>query len=124
MTIRYTNEHEYIAVDGDTGTVGISDYAQGQLGDVVYVELPEIGKVLAQGDDAAVVESVKAASEIFAPVAGTVTATNPELEGTPALVNEDPAGKGWFFRMQIADPAQLDGLMTEDAYAAFVASLG
>lgn len=124
MTIRYTKEHEYIAVDGDTGTVGISDYAQGQLGDVVYVELPEIGKVLAQGDDAAVVESVKAASEIFAPVAGTVTATNPELEGTPALVNEDPAGKGWFFRMQIADPAQLDGLMTEDAYAAFVASLG
>ncbi|HMO30187.1 glycine cleavage system protein GcvH [Enterovirga sp.] len=124
MTIRYTKEHEYIAVDGDTGTVGISDYAQGQLGDVVYVELPEIGKVLAQGDDAAVVESVKAASEIFAPVAGTVTATNPELEGTPALVNEDPVGKGWFFRIQIADPAELDDLMTEDAYAAFVASIG
>lgn len=123
MTIRYTKEHEYISVDGDTGTVGISDYAQAQLGDVVYVELPAIGKVLGKGDDAAVVESVKAASEVFAPVSGTVTAANPDLEGSPALVNEDPAGKGWFFRMKITDPAELDDLMTEEAYAAFVASI-
>lgn len=123
MTIRYTKEHEYISVDGDTGTVGISDYAQAQLGDVVYVELPAIGKVLGKGDDAAVVESVKAASEVFAPVSGTVTAANPDLEGSPALVNEDPAGKGWFFRMKITAPAELDDLMTEEAYAAFVASI-
>ena len=123
MTTRYTKDHEYIRVEGDEGTVGISDYAQGQLGDVVYVELPEIGKVLAKGADAAVVESVKAASEVFAPVAGTVTATNPDLEATPALVNEDPAGKGWFLKIKISDPAELEGLMTEEAYAEFVASI-
>ena len=123
MTVRYTKDHEYIRVEGDEGVVGISDYAQAQLGDVVYVELPEIGKTLKQGDDAAVVESVKAASEVFAPVAGTVTATNPDLEGTPALVNEDPAGKGWFLKLRIADPAELDGLLTEEAYAEFVASI-
>jgi glycine cleavage system H protein len=123
MTVRYTKDHEYISVDGDTGTVGISDYAQAQLGDVVYVELPAIGKVLKQGDDAAVVESVKAASEVFAPVSGTVTATNPDLEATPALVNEDPAGKGWFLKLRIADPAELEELMTEEAYAEFVNSI-
>ena len=123
MTTRYTKDHEYIRVEGDEGTVGISDYAQGQLGDVVYVELPEIGKVLAKGDDAAVVESVKAASEVFAPVSGTVIAANPELEGAPALVNEDPAGKGWFLKIKISDPAELEGLMTEEAYAEFVASI-
>lgn len=123
MTVRYTKDHEYIVIEGDTGTVGISDYAQAQLGDVVYVELPAIGKVLAKGDDAAVVESVKAASEVFAPVSGTVTATNPELEAAPALVNEEPAGKGWFFKLQITDPAELEGLMSEEAYAEFVASI-
>ena len=123
MTTRYTKDHEYIRVEGDEGTIGISDYAQGQLGDVVYVELPAIGKTLGKGDDAAVVESVKAASEVFAPVSGTVTATNPDLEGTPALVNEDPAGKGWFLKIKISDPAELDALMTEEAYAEFVASI-
>ncbi|TDR94628.1 glycine cleavage system protein GcvH [Enterovirga rhinocerotis] len=123
MTVRYTKDHEYIRVEGDTGTVGISDYAQAQLGDVVYVELPAIGRVLNKGDEAAVVESVKAASEVFAPVSGTVTATNSELEGAPALVNEDSAGKGWFLRLQITDPAELDGLMTEEAYAEFIASI-
>lgn len=123
MTTRYTKDHEYIRVEGDEGVVGISDYAQAQLGDVVYVELPAVGKVLGKGDDAAVVESVKAASEIFAPVAGTVTATNSDLEGTPALVNEDPAGKGWFLKIKIADPAELEGLLTEEAYAEFVTSI-
>jgi glycine cleavage system H protein len=123
MSVRYTKDHEYIRVEGDTGTVGISDYAQGQLGDVVFVELPAIGKVLKRGDDAAVVESVKAASEVFAPVSGTVTAVNPDLEASPALVNEDPAGNGWFLKLQIADPAELDELMTEEAYANFVSSI-
>lgn len=123
MSVRYTKDHEYISVEGDTGTVGISDYAQAQLGDVVYVELPALGKVLKQGDDAAVVESVKAASEVFAPVSGTVTATNSDLEAAPALVNEDSAGKGWFLKIQIADPAELEELMTEEAYAEFVASI-
>ena len=123
MTRRYTKDHEYILVEGDTGTVGISDYAQGQLGDVVFVELPAIGKTLSQGDDAAVVESVKAASEVFAPVSGIVTAVNPDLEANPALVNEDPAGKGWFMRLKLSNPAELDELMTEEAYADFVASI-
>jgi glycine cleavage system H protein len=123
MSRRYTKDHEYILVEGDTGTVGISDYAQGQLGDVVFVELPAIGKTLSQGDDAAVVESVKAASEVFAPVSGLVTAVNPELEANPALVNEDPAGKGWFMRLKLSNPAELDELMTEEAYADFVASI-
>ena len=123
MSRRYTKDHEYILVEGDTGTVGISDYAQGQLGDVVFVELPAIGKTLSQGDDAAVVESVKAASEVFAPVSGVVTAVNPELEANPALVNEDPAGKGWFMRLKLSNPAELDELMTEEAYADFVASI-
>ena len=123
MTVRFSKDHEYIRVEGDTGTVGISDYAQAQLGDVVYVELPAIGRVLKKGDEAAVVESVKAASEVFAPVSGTVTAVNPELEGTPALVNEDSVGKGWFLKIQISDPGELDGLMTEEAYAEFIASI-
>ena len=92
--IRYTNDHEWIRLDGDIGTVGISDYAQTQLGDVVYVELPAIGKTIAKGDEAAIVESVKAASEVYAPVAGEVVAVNTELEGTPATVNEDAEGKG------------------------------
>ena len=123
MTVRYTKDHEYIRIEGDEGTVGISDYAQAQLGDVVFVELPAIGKVLKKGEDAAVVESVKAASEVFAPVSGTVTATNPELEAAPALVNEDSAGKGWFLKIKIADPAELEELLTEEAYAEFVASI-
>jgi glycine cleavage system H protein len=124
MTIRYTKEHEYIQVEGDTGIVGITDYAQSQLGDVVFVELPIIGRSLAKGDEAAVVESVKAASEIYAPVSGEVAAINTDLEGTPAAVNEDAAGRGWFFKMKLKDPAELDSLMSEAEYADFIASIG
>ncbi len=121
--IRYTKDHEYISVEGDTGTIGISDYAQQQLGDVVFVELPELGRKVAKGDGAAVVESVKAASDIYAPVAGEVVAVNAELEGAPGTVNEDPAGKGWFIKLKIANPSELDELMDEAAYQAFVASI-
>jgi glycine cleavage system H protein len=124
MTIRYTKEHEYIRVEGDTGIIGITDYAQSQLGDVVFVELPIVGRSLAKGDEAAVVESVKAASEIYAPVSGEVAAINTDLEGTPAVVNEDAAGRGWFFKMKLKDPAELDSLMSEAEYADFVASIG
>ena len=124
MATRYTTDHEYIRVEGNEGTVGITDHAQSQLGDVVFVELPAIGKTLRKGDEAAVVESVKAASEVFAPVSGTVTAVNPDLEGAPATVNEDAAGRGWFLKIELSDPSELDGLMTEEAYAAFVASIG
>ncbi|WP_439573612.1 glycine cleavage system protein GcvH [Phreatobacter sp.] len=122
-TVKYTKDHEYIRVDGDTGTVGISHYAQEQLGDVVFVELPGVGKPVKKGDSAAVVESVKAASDIYSPVSGEVTAANPDLEGAPATVNEDPAGKGWFFKVKIANPAELDDLMDEAAYKAFLDTL-
>ena len=122
-TIRYTKDHEYIRVDGDIGTVGISDHAQHALGDVVFVELPAVGKKVAQGGEAAVVESVKAASEVYAPVAGEVLEVNGELEGAPAKVNEDPLGEGWFMKIRIADAAQLDGLMDEAAYAEFLKTL-
>jgi glycine cleavage system H protein len=124
MTIRYTKEHEYIRVEGDTGVVGITDYAQSQLGDVVFVELPLLGRKLAKGEEAAVVESVKAASEIYAPVSGDVAEINTDLEGTPGAVNEDAAGRGWFFKLKLKDPAELDTLMSEADYAAFVASIG
>ena len=122
-TIRYTKDHEYIRIDGDIGTVGISDHAQHALGDVVFVELPQVGKTFTQGGEAAVVESVKAASEVYAPVAGEVIAVNPDLEGTPAKVNEDPLGEGWFMKIKIADSKQLDGLMDEAAYAEFLKTL-
>lgn len=122
-TIHYTKAHEYIRVEGEVGTVGISDYAQKQLGDIVYVELPETGKSMNQGDEAAVVESVKAASEIYAPVSGEIIEANPELDGNPALVNEDPEGKAWFLKMKISDSGQLDGLMDGDAYAKYVEGL-
>ena len=122
-TIRYTKDHEYISVEGDTGTIGISDYAQQQLGDVVFVELPEVGRKVAKGDGAAVVESIKAASDIYAPVGGEVIAVNNELEAAPGTVNEDPAGKGWFVKLKIADPAELDALIDEAAYQAFLASI-
>ena len=121
--IRYTKDHEYISVDGDTGTVGISDHAQHALGDVVFVELPEVGKALEQGAEAAVVESVKAASEVYAPVAGEVIEVNGELEATPAMVNEDAVGKGWFLKIRIADKSQLDTLMDEAQYAEFLKTL-
>lgn len=123
MTVKYTKDHEWIKVVGTTGTVGISDYAQSQLGDVVFVELPEVGRELTQGGESAVVESVKAASEVYAPVAGTVTAANEALENEPALVNSAPQTEGWFYQMTIADPSQLDGLMDEDAYKAYVEGL-
>ena len=123
MTVRYTKDHEYIRVEGDTGIVGITDYAQEQLGDVVFVELPVVGKTMTKGAEAAVVESVKAASEIFAPVSGEVVAVNTELEGAPGAVNEDPSGKGWFLKLKLKDPAELDGLMTEQQYQEFLKSM-
>jgi glycine cleavage system H protein len=121
---RYTKDHEYIRIEGDTGTVGITDYAQAQLGDVVFVELPAMGKAVTKGGEAAVVESVKAASEVYAPVSGEVVAVNAELEGAPGTVNEDPAGKGWFVKIKLADTSELEGLMSESDYAAYVKSLG
>ncbi|SIQ07233.1 MULTISPECIES: glycine cleavage system protein GcvH [unclassified Bosea (in: a-proteobacteria)] len=120
---RYTKDHEYIRIEGETGTVGISDYAQGQLGDVVFVELPEIGKALSKGGEAAVVESVKAASEVYAPVSGEVVEVNSELEAAPGTVNEDPAGKGWFLKIKLKDAAELESLMSEAEYQDYVKSL-
>lgn len=119
----FTKDHEWIDVDGTTATVGITDYAQGQLGDVVFVELPDTGRVVEAGKEAAVVESVKAASEVYAPVSGTVTEANAALADTPDLVNTAPEGDGWFFRLTLSNPAELEGLMDEGAYKAFVASL-
>lgn len=118
MDTRFTTDHEYIRVDGPTGTVGITVFAQEQLGDIVFVELPKVGQKLKKGDEAAVVESVKAASEIYAPVAGTVTAINAALGDDPSLVNADAMGKGWLFTQTIDSPAELDALMDEAAYAA------
>ena len=120
----YTKDHEYIRVDGDTGVVGISQYAQEQLGDVVFVELPARGAKIGKGDQAAVVESVKAASEVYAPVAGEVVDVNKALEGEPGKVNLDPSGDGWFFKIKISDVKQLDGLMDEKAYADYLKTLG
>ena len=122
-TTRYTREHEYIRVDGDSGTVGITDYAQKTLGDVVFVELPEAGKAFKKGEEAAVVESVKAASEVYAPVSGEIIAVNGGLEKAPGDVNEEPAGKGWFFKISIANPGELDALMDEAAYAEYLKTL-
>ncbi|HZB61760.1 MAG TPA: glycine cleavage system protein GcvH [Microvirga sp.] len=123
MTTRYTKDHEYIRIEGDAGIVGISDYAQAQLGDVVYVELPTVGKTLAKGDEAAVVESVKAASEVYAPVSGEVVEVNSDLEGAPGAVNEDAAGRGWFLKIRLTNPGELEGLMTEEQYGEFLKSI-
>jgi len=120
---RFSEEHEWISVAGDVGTVGISDYAQSQLGDIVYVEVPEAGKKLTKGGEAAVVESVKAASDVYSPVTGEVVEGNAALAENPALVNSDPFGEGWFFKVKIANKAELDGLMDEAAYAEFVKGL-
>jgi glycine cleavage system H protein len=117
----FTEDHEYIRVEGDTGIVGITNHAQDQLGDVVFVEVPEVGRTVAKGDAAAVVESVKAASDIYAPVAGEVTEVNGEIEANPAMVNEDAEGAAWFFKLKIADKADLSALMDRKAYDAFVA---
>src|ERR1700680_1036210 len=120
MTTRYTKSHEYVRVEGGTGILGITDYAQSQLGDVVFVELPPIGQSLSKGAEAATVESVKAASEVNAPVSGTVVDVNSALTDSPGLVNEDPSGKGWFLKIKLADGAEIDSLMDEDAYRAFL----
>ena len=119
--LHYTADHEWIAVDGDIATVGITAYAADKLGDVVYVELPEIGRTVAQGAEAAVVESAKAASEVYAPVSGEVVAVNDAIVGDPARVNADAMGEGWFLKLRLADPKELDALMDEAAYEAFVA---
>ena len=121
--VKYSEDHEWIRVEGDVATVGITDYAQEQLGDVVFVELPDAGRALEQGKDAAVIESVKAASEIYAPLTGEVTESNGALADDPSLANSDPMGEGWFFKMTIGDPSQLDKLMDEAAYKAHVDSL-
>ena len=123
MTRYFTQDHEWIDVDGDAATVGITDYAQGQLGDIVFVEVPGEGTALTKGGDAAVVESVKAASDVYSPVTGTVTEGNPALSDDPALVNTAPESDGWFFKLTIADERELDGLMDENGYKDFVAGL-
>jgi glycine cleavage system H protein len=123
MTTYYTKDHEWISVDGASATIGITKYAAGQLGDVVYVELPDQGRMLARGDGFAVVESVKAASDVYAPVSGEVTTGNSALAGTPETVNADPEGEGWFVTMTIANAAELSGLMDAAAYKAFCDTL-
>lgn len=119
----YTVEHEWIDVEADVATVGITDYAQRQLGDIVFVELPEVGALIEQGKDAAVVESVKAASDVYAPITGEITEVNPALVEDPSLVNSAPEDGGWFFKMTMADVGELDGLMDEDGYKAFAEEL-
>jgi len=121
--IRYTDQHEWVRLDGDVATIGISRFAAGQLGDVVYVELPEVGRKVGQGGEIAVVESVKAASEVYAPIGGEVSEANAALAGDPAKINADPEGEGWFFRMRVGDASELGKLMSEAQYAEFVKSL-
>lgn len=122
MTIeKYSKDHEYIRMDGDVATIGITQHAQEQLGDVVFVEVPAVGRKLKQGEQAAVVESVKAASEVYAPVSGEVVAANADLAGDPSLVNKDPQGQAWFMKIKLSNTAELDGLMDKAAYDKFVA---
>jgi glycine cleavage system H protein len=123
MSRYFTEDHEWVDVDGDIGTVGISEYAQSQLGDIVFVDVPEDGKALTKGDEAAVVESVKAASDVYSPVSGTVLEGNSALGDTPGLVNEDAEGDGWFFKLTLSDPSEVEDLMDEAAYEAFVKKL-
>ncbi|NJC32869.1 glycine cleavage system H protein [Sphingomonas jejuensis] len=123
MSRYFTREHEWIEVTGNGATVGITDYAQHQLGDIVFAEVPAVGRTLAKGDEAAVVESVKAASDVYSPVSGTVTEGNEALSDDPSLVNSAAEGDGWFFRIDLTNPSELDGLMDEDAYKSFVAAL-
>lgn len=124
MTVRYTKDHEYIRIDGDVGTVGITDYAQQQLGDVVFVDLPAVGKTVAQGAETAVVESVKAASEIYAPVSGSVIEVNAAVADNPARVNEAAMTDGWFLKIKLADASEVEKLMTEAEYADYLKTLG
>ena len=123
MARYFTQEHEWIDVEGDTATIGITDYAQAQLGDLVFIEVPEAGSTLSKGKEAAVVESVKAASDVYSPVSGTVTEGNAALVEDPSVVNSDAEGAGWFYKLTIADPAEIEGLMDESAYKEFVAGL-
>ncbi|HVJ70985.1 MAG TPA: glycine cleavage system protein GcvH [Sphingomicrobium sp.] len=123
MSLYFTKEHEWVRVEGDVATVGISDHAQEALGDIVFAEVPEGGKVVAKGDDAAVVESVKAASDVYAPVGGEVVEGNAALADDPSLINRDPEGEGWFFKLKLSDPSELGGLMDEVAYREWVATL-
>jgi len=123
MTLYFTREHEWVRVEGNTATVGISDHAQQALGDIVFAEVPEAGKELAKGQEAAVVESVKAASDVYAPVGGKVVEGNAAVADDPALVNRDPEGDGWFFKLELSDAGQVDGLMDEAAYRDWVATL-
>jgi glycine cleavage system H protein len=123
MSLRFTKDHEWIKIDGKIGTVGITQYAQAQLGDIVFVEVPAAGKALKAGGEAAVVESVKAASEVYTPVSGTVKEGNASLPDAPQTVNEDPQGAGWFFKIELSNPAELDGLMDQAAYDKYVAEL-
>jgi len=120
---KYSEDHEWVEVDGESGVIGISDYAQEQLGDVVFVELPKIGKVFDQRDEAAVVESVKAAAEVYTPVSGEVIEVNEELNNDPSLVNTDAFGEGWFVKLKLTDPTELDDLMDEETYTTFVKGL-
>ena len=123
MSLYFTKDHEWVRVDGDSATVGISDHAQAALGDIVFAEVPEAGRTLAKGDEAAVVESVKAASDVYAPVSGTVTEANAALGDDPALANREPEEGGWFFNLTLSDPSELDGLMDEPAYRAWCETL-
>ena len=123
MTRYFTEDHEWIEVEGDTGTVGITDYAQGQLGDITFVELPEVGASVSKGDSVSVVDSVKAASDVYTPVSGTVSDANAALGDEPELVNTDAEKSGWLFRITISDPAELSALMDETAYKSYVESL-
>jgi glycine cleavage system H protein len=124
MAIKFSEEHEWIRVEGDTGTIGITQYAQEQLGDVVFVDVPAVGRKVTKGESIAVVESVKAASDIYAPVSGEVVEANAALSETPGDVNTEPMGKGWFFKIKLENASELDGLMDEAAYNAFVKGLG
>ena len=121
---KYTEDHEWLDIDGDVATVGITDFAQEQLGDVVFVELPDIGKSFARGDEAAAVESVKAAAEVYAPVSGEIVEVNAALDADPSLVNASATDKGWFVKIRLSDTSELDGLMDEDAYKAFAEGQG
>lgn len=123
MTLYFTREHEWLNVDGDIATVGISDHAQQALGDIVFAEVPDAGRTLTKGGDAAVVESVKAASDVYAPVSGEVVESNPALADDPALINRDPEGEGWFFKLKLADRSELEGLMDDAAYREWVKTL-
>ena len=123
MTVYFTREHEWVRVDGDTATVGISNHAQEQLGDIVFAEVPETGRRLSKGQEAAVVESVKAASDVYAPVSGEVIEGNQAVADDPALVNSDPEGDGWFFKLKLDNPGELDGMMDEGAYRDWVQTL-